>query len=64
MRRSLTTYSPSYYKLSVSQQTANTRLLCTSYVAAAEKGDNIEMAELVDDFVTFYLAGNLKTPAW
>ena len=36
------------------------RLLCTSFVAA-EKGANIEMVELVDDFVTFYLAGDLKT---
>ena len=36
-------------------------LILLSHVTIIEKEENIEMAELVDEFVTFYLAGQETT---
>ena len=61
MRRSLTTYSPSYYKLSVSQHDFSMCCHVLTMLVYLETEENIEMEELIDDFVTFYVAGQETT---
>ena len=62
MRRSLTTYSPSYYKLSVSQHDCSMYChMLTTMLVYLETDENIQIEELIDDFVTFYVAGQDTT---